>query len=160
MKIDPNHVHRAPFRLILHQNRSHKVWAASGMPPGLQNPPKNKKSKKTKTSRNSLIIPLQLQDSNFGCVGGGDWEAPVWGWSCTRTARPPPARPAPRTVCVPHRETVCVPHRQYPIPKTQYPIPNTRSQVQVQVQDKGERAGSGTLAPPFWDKIGLKWVQN
>ena len=39
------------------------------------------------------FVPPQLRDSNFGCVGG-DWEAPVWGWSCSRTARPPAARPA------------------------------------------------------------------
>ena len=34
MKIGPNRVHIAPFGLILNQNRSHRVWDASGMPPG------------------------------------------------------------------------------------------------------------------------------
>ena len=57
------------------------------------------------------LIPPQLRDSNFGCVGGGDWEAPVWGWSCTRTARPPAARPAPG-LCVFHTETLCVFHTE------------------------------------------------
>ncbi len=30
----PNQVHKVPFGLILHQDRSHKVWDAAGMPPG------------------------------------------------------------------------------------------------------------------------------
>ena len=31
----------------------------------------------------------------------------------------------------------------------------------AQVQEKSERAGSGTLTPPhIWDQIGTKWVQN
>ena len=38
MKIGPNQVHNmAPFRLILNQDRSHRVWDNFGMPPGLQN---------------------------------------------------------------------------------------------------------------------------
>ena len=45
MEFGPNQVHMAPFGLILNQNRSHMVWDASGMPPGLQNPPKNPKIK-------------------------------------------------------------------------------------------------------------------
>ena len=33
--VDPlNQVHMAPFGLIFNQNRSHRVWEASGMPPG------------------------------------------------------------------------------------------------------------------------------
>ena len=43
MKIGPNQVHMAPFGLILNQNRSHMVWDASGMPPGLHPPSKNQK---------------------------------------------------------------------------------------------------------------------
>ena len=64
------------------------------------------------------FIPPQLRDSNFGCVGGGDWEVPVRGWSFPRT-RPPPARPPAhldcvcptQRLCVSHRDSVCVPHR-------------------------------------------------
>ena len=92
------------------------------MPPGLQNPPKNPKIQGVgEIPENPGISPIplrggvavfppQLRDSNFGCVGGGDWEAPVWGWSCTRTARRPP-----RTwiVCLPHRDTVLSLERIY-----------------------------------------------
>ena len=45
MKNCPNQVQMAPFRLIICQNRSHRVWEASGTPPGFQNaknPTKNK----------------------------------------------------------------------------------------------------------------------
>ena len=38
MKIGPNQVRMAPFELILHQNRSHSVYEASGIPPVPQNP--------------------------------------------------------------------------------------------------------------------------
>ena len=37
MKMDPKQVHMAPFRLIFIQDGSHKLWEASGMPPGPQN---------------------------------------------------------------------------------------------------------------------------
>ena len=43
MEFGPNQVHMAPFGLIRSQNGSYMVWDASGMPPGLQNPPKNPK---------------------------------------------------------------------------------------------------------------------
>ena len=36
MKMDPNQVHMAPFGLICIQDGSHKLWEASGMPPGPQ----------------------------------------------------------------------------------------------------------------------------
>ena len=39
-------------------------------------------------------------------------------------------------------------------PNTQYQTPDLRSRV----QGKSERAGSGTLIHPIWDKIGTKWV--
>ena len=34
MKMDPKQVHMAPFGLIFIQDGSHKLWEASGMPPG------------------------------------------------------------------------------------------------------------------------------
>ena len=34
MKTDPKQVHLAPFGLIFIQDGSHKLWEASGMPPG------------------------------------------------------------------------------------------------------------------------------
>ena len=37
MKMDPKQVHMAPFGLIFIQDGSHKLWEASGMPPGPQN---------------------------------------------------------------------------------------------------------------------------
>ena len=43
MKIASNRVHMARFGPIIAQNRSHRLWGASGMPPGPQNPPKNPK---------------------------------------------------------------------------------------------------------------------
>ena len=64
--------------------------------------------------RLAKLFPPQLRDSNLGCVCGGDWEAPVWGWSFPRT---PPARPPglcvshTETLCVSHTDTVSVPHR-------------------------------------------------
>ena len=45
MEFGPNQVHMVPFGLIFSQNGSYMVWDASGMPPGLQNPPKNPKIK-------------------------------------------------------------------------------------------------------------------
>ena len=38
MKSGPNQVHMPWFGLIFSQNRSHRLWEASGMPPGPQNP--------------------------------------------------------------------------------------------------------------------------
>ena len=65
MKIVPNQVHMAPFRLILHQDRSHCVQDASYIPPGLQNPTKNKKihglREIGKHLGNSPIIPYSLR---------------------------------------------------------------------------------------------------
>ena len=43
MNIASNRVHMARFGPIIAQNRSHRLWGASGMPPGPQNPPKNPK---------------------------------------------------------------------------------------------------------------------
>ena len=37
MKVDPKQVHMAPFGLIFIQDGSHKLWEASGMPPGPEN---------------------------------------------------------------------------------------------------------------------------
>ena len=37
MKMDPKQVHMAPFGLIFLQDGFHKLWEASGMPPGPQN---------------------------------------------------------------------------------------------------------------------------
>ena len=37
MTMDPKQVHMAPFGLIFIQDGSHKLWEASGMPPGPQN---------------------------------------------------------------------------------------------------------------------------
>ena len=45
MKIVSNQVHMARFGPIIAQNRSHRLWGASGMPPGPQNTPKIKKSR-------------------------------------------------------------------------------------------------------------------
>ena len=44
MKMDPKQVHMAPFGLIFIQNASHKLWEASGMPPGPQNAPGKSKN--------------------------------------------------------------------------------------------------------------------
>ena len=44
MKIASNRVHMARFGPIIAQNRSHRLWGASGMPPGPQNPPKKSKN--------------------------------------------------------------------------------------------------------------------
>ena len=44
MKMDPKQVHMALFGLIFIQDGSHKLWEASGMPPGPQTPVENKKS--------------------------------------------------------------------------------------------------------------------
>ena len=44
MKMDPKQVHMAPFGLIFIQDGSHKLWEASGMPPGPQNAPGKSKS--------------------------------------------------------------------------------------------------------------------
>ena len=41
MKMDPKQVHTAPSGLIFIQDGSHKLWEASGMPPGPKNPPEN-----------------------------------------------------------------------------------------------------------------------
>ena len=38
MKMDPKQVHVAPLGLIFIQDGSHKLWEASGMPPGPQIP--------------------------------------------------------------------------------------------------------------------------
>ena len=35
MKMDPKQIHMAPFRLLFIRDESHKLWEASGMPPGL-----------------------------------------------------------------------------------------------------------------------------
>ena len=43
MKIVSNRVHMARFGPIIAQNRSHRLWEASGMPPGPPNPLKNPK---------------------------------------------------------------------------------------------------------------------
>ena len=43
MKMDPKQVHMAPFGLIFIQDGSHKLWEASGMLPGFQNPTENQK---------------------------------------------------------------------------------------------------------------------
>ena len=37
MKMDPKQFHMAPFGLIFMQAGSHRLWEASGMPPGPQN---------------------------------------------------------------------------------------------------------------------------
>ena len=42
MNIASKQVHMAWFGPIIAQNRSHRLWEASGMPPGPQNPPKLK----------------------------------------------------------------------------------------------------------------------
>ena len=44
MEMDPKQVHMAPFRLIFIQDGSHKLWEASGMPPGPQNAPGKSKN--------------------------------------------------------------------------------------------------------------------
>ena len=44
MKMDPKQVHMAPFGLIFIQDGSHKLWEASGMPPGPQNAPGKSKN--------------------------------------------------------------------------------------------------------------------
>ena len=55
MKVDPKQVHMAPFGLIFIQDGSNKLWEASGMPPGLQNPPENSK---IWVSRYFLYFPI------------------------------------------------------------------------------------------------------
>ena len=45
MKIASNRVHMARFGPIIAQNRSHRLWEASGMPPGPPTPPKIQKSR-------------------------------------------------------------------------------------------------------------------
>ena len=66
------------------------------------------------------------------------------------------------TLCVSHTDTVSVPQREYLIIlQREYLIIIQREylikllykgNIQVQVQEKSERAGSGTLTHPIWDK--------
>ena len=53
----PNQVHMARFGMILCQNRSHSIYDASGMPPGLQNPLKVQKSRDSGKSRKIREFP-------------------------------------------------------------------------------------------------------
>ena len=45
VNIDSNQVHMGRFGPIIAQNRSHRLWEASGMPPRAQNRPKITKSR-------------------------------------------------------------------------------------------------------------------
>ena len=65
----------APFGLILHQNLSHMVWDASYMPPGLQNPPKNQKSRKSRKIQGKGLLAFIYY---LGGIAGAAALAPAW----------------------------------------------------------------------------------
>ena len=64
MKIVSNRVHMARFGPIIAQNRSHRLWGASGMPPGPQNLPK-----KPKTLGLGGLGVQGVRPPYFPCVG-------------------------------------------------------------------------------------------
>ena len=93
----PSQVHMAPFKSIVNQTGSHKVWETSGMPPGLSN------SMEEFENHIYLVFSMGLQDSDLGCVGLGL----EWGWSCLQS------RPSPATWhCESATEGLCVLHTE------------------------------------------------